>query len=265
MSAKSDSSHTQQQIAVIMGLKQLRSTNRWGFCPLTDAQIKNPEVEAYLLRGLDEDPVADARFEKDIQTAVYLSVKRSKWKPRNSAKLLAKQAVEELRAARLTTLYHDNRIDARTYKEECENNYVQNTLSVTRRIKKRYGRKALKSGLTLGLYLAGAPYAATAAGAAMLGYALIPKKHKEKIKKKTRELATQAIETVGRGLRQLKEKGRKAVQKVQDTLVRTFETARHIAEPVVAAARSVATKMKEKTREAKEKVKSFFKRLFSLL
>ena len=263
MSVRSDSSHTQQQMAVIVGLKQLRKTNRWGLCHLKNAQIKSPEVEAYLLRGLDEDPVADARFEKDIQTAVYLSVKRSKWKPRSSAKLLAKQAVEELRAARLTTLYHDKRIDAITYQEECENNYVQNTLSVAHRIKKRYGRKALKTGLTLGLFLAGAPYAAVAAGAAMLGYELIPKKYKEKIKKKTRELATQAIETVGRGLRQLKEKGRKAVQKVQNTLTRTFETARHMAEPVMAAAKSVAAKVKEKAGEAREKVKSFFKRLFS--
>ena len=262
MSRRSDSSHTQQQVAVIVGLKQLRRTNRMGGCPLTDAQINSPEVEAYLLRGLDEDPEADARFEKDIQAAVYLSVKRSKWKPRRSAKLLARQAVEELRAARLTTLYHDKRIDARTYQEECENNYVQNTLSVARRIKKRYGRRAVKTGLTEGLYLAGAPYAAAAAGAAMLGYALIPKKYKEKIRKKSRELATQAIETVGRGLRQLKEKGRKAVQKVQDTLTRTFETARQLAEPVVAAARSVAERAMEKVDKAKEKVKSFFRRLF---
>ena len=187
-------------------------------------------------------------------------MKRSKWKPRRSAKLLARQAVEELRAARLTTLYHDKRIDARTYQEECENNYVQNTLSVARRIKKRYGRRAVKTGLTVGLYLAGAPYAAAAAGAAMLGYALIPKKYKEKIRKKSRELATQAIETVGRGL--LKEKGRKAVQKVQDTLTRTFETARQLAEPVVAAARSVAERAMEKVDKAKEKVKSFFRRLF---
>lgn len=111
--------------------------------------------------------------------------------------------------------------------------------------------------------MAGAPYAAVAAGATMLGYELIPKKYKEKIKKKTRELATQAIETVGRGLRQLKEKGREAVQKVQNTLTRTFETARHMAEPVMAAAKSVAAKVKEKAGEAKEKVKSFFKRLFS--
>ena len=262
MSKIGDSSHTQQQLAVAVGLKQLRNTNRWGFWALDDAQIKSPEVESYLLRGLGEDPAADARLEKDIQTAIYLSVKRSKWKPRRSAKLLAKNAVEELRAARLTTLYHDKRIDAKTYKEECENNYVQNTLSVARRIKKRYGRKALKAGLTVALYLAGAPYAAVAAGGSMLVHALIPQKYKEKIKKKTREVATQAIETVSRGLRQLKEKGRQVAQRVQTTLTRTFETARRVSEPVVAAAKSVAEKVKEKAKAAKEKVKSVWNRLF---
>lgn len=262
MNTRGDSSHTQLQLAVIAGLKQLRRTNRWGGFPLSEAQIQSQEVESYLMRGLDEDPLADARFEKDIQTAIYLSVKRSKWKPRKSAKLLARQAIEELRAARLTTLYHSNRIDAKTYKEECENNFVQNTIAVTRGIKKRYGRKALKTGLALGLYFAGAPYAAAAAGGAMLIHALIPKKYKEKIKKKTREVATQAIASVSRGLMQLKEKGRQVAQRVQTTLTRTFETARHIAEPVVAAAKSVAEKIKEKASAVKEKVKSVWNRLF---
>lgn len=263
MSNSGNSSLTQQQLAVIAGLKQLRTTNRWGGSPLTDAQINSSEVEAYLLRGLDEDPAADARFEKDIQTAVYLAVKRSKWKPRGMAKVLAKQAVEELRAARLTTLYHDKRIDAITYHEECENNYVQNVLSVTRRIKKRYGRRVLKAGLTTALYLVGAPGAAVVAGASMLAYALVPKKYKEKINKKVREVATRAIETVSRGLRQLKEKGRQVAQKVQATMARTFETARQMAKPVMAAARSVAEKMKEKVQTAQVKVKSFFRKLFS--
>ena len=262
MKRMGDSSHTQQQLAVIAGLKQLRRTNRWGLSPLTDAQINSPEVEFYLLRGLDENPVADARFEKAIQTAVYLSVKRSRWKPRKSAKLLARQAVEELRAARLTTLYHDKRIDARTYKEECENNYVQNTLSVARRIKKRYGRKFLKAGLTIGLYLAGAPYAAGAAAGAMVVNALIPKKYKQKVKNKVREVATNAIETISNGLKQLKEKGRQVVQRAQTALTQAFENPHHIAESVKAAASSVAKKIKEKATAAKEKVKSVWRRLF---
>lgn len=258
-----DSSHTQQQLAIAAGIKQLRRTNRWGLSPLDDALITSPEVEAYLLRNLDEDKEADARFEKAIINAVYLSIKRSKWKPRKCAKIIAKHAIEELRAARLTTLYHDKRIDARTYKEECENNYVQNTLVVARRIKKRYGRKVLKGAITVGLYLAGAPYAATVAAGSMIVNALIPQKHKEKIKKKVREIATQTIDTIQRGLTKLKEKGREIAQQAKNKLQRTFESASRIAEPVVKAAKHVADKVKEKADKVKEKVKSVWRRLFT--
>lgn len=262
MKVSGNSSHTQQQLAVMAGLKQLRISNRWAGCPLTEAQIESPEVESYLLRGLDEDCNADARFEKDIQTSIYLSVKRSKWKPRRIAKLLARQAVEELRAARLTTLYHDKRIDAITYKKESENNYVLNTLAVARSIKKRYVRKSLKTGLAVGLYLAGAPHAAVVAGGSMLTYALLPKKYKEKFKSKTKELARQAVNTVSSGLKQLKEKGRQAAENAQTVLINTFETARHIAEPVMSAAREVADKLKKKAIQTKGHIKSVWNRLF---
>lgn len=246
MSKYEDSTHTQHQLAIIQGLKQLRYTNRWCLAPLSEAQIESKEVEEYLSRGLDEDISADSKLEKDIVTAVYLAVKRSKWKPRFSAKVLAKQAIEELRAARLTTLYHDNRIDARRYKEECENNYVMNTLSVARRVKKRYGRKAIKTGITLGLFLAGLPYAATAAGGVLLADAILPKKYKEKVKKQAKKVAKAAASTVKRGLTLLKEKGRKAAERVAEKLVETVQTANRMAQPVVEATRTFVEAVKEK-------------------
>lgn len=250
-----DRTHTQDQLAVIEGLKLLRRANRWGFAPLTEAQMQSPEVEAYLQRGLDENPTADAQLEKDITTAIYLAVKRSKWKPGWSAKQLAYHAVEELRAARLTTLYHSGRIDAKRYKNECENNYVLNTLSVARSIKRRWGRRAIKVGITTGLLVAGAPYAAALAGAGMLVWALIPKKHKQKIKEKVRSVATAALNVVHKGLASLKKKGRQIVEKVATTVQNVIETGRRIAPLVVEAVGDFIDTVKEKTQKAKEKVK----------
>lgn len=263
MKPSGDSSHTQQQLSVIAGLNQLRMTNRFALQPITEELISSPEIEAYLSRDLDADIDADLRLENDIKTAIYLSVKRSKWKPRQSAKVLARYAVEQLRAARLTTLFHDKRIDARTYKEECENNFVQNTLAVVRRIKKRYGRKVIKTALTVGLALAGAPYAAALAGATILISALIPKKHKEKIKTKAKEVAKQSIEIVQRGLNKLKEKGRQTVSKVKETLARAFDNAQRIATPVIEAAKQVAAKAQEKAKVVKDKVKRWLGRIFN--
>lgn len=249
MSRHEDRTHTQEQLAVIKGLKQLRRVNRWWLAPLTEEQISSPEVEAYLKRDLDADPVADAQLEKDLVTAIYLSVKRSKWKPRQSAKLLARQAIEELRAARLTALYHDNRISAKRYQEECANNYVQNALVVTKRVVKRYGYKALKGGLTLGLLLAGLPHAAVAAGGLMLVNALIPKKYKEKIKAKVKEIARTAVATVQRGLTHLKEKGRQVATQAASAIVKVTQAAQRVAEPVVEAVKSALQTVKEGTKK----------------
>ena len=182
-------------------------------------------------------------------TAIYLSVKRSKWKPRQSAKLLARQAIEELRAARLTVLYHDNRISAKRYQEECANNYVQNALVVTKRVVKRYGYKALKGGLTLGLLLAGLPHAAVAAGGLMLVNALIPKKYKEKIKAKVKEIARTAVATVQRGLTHLKEKGRQVATQAASAIVKVTQAAQRVAEPVVEAVKSALQTVKEGTKK----------------
>ena len=241
-----DKTHTQHQLAVIAGLKQLRKVNKWCLAPLTEEQISSPEVEAYLQRSLDEDPAADAQFEKDIATAVYLSVKRSKWKPRRSAKLLARQAIEELRAARLTVLYHDNRIDAKRYKEECENNYVANTLAVTRRIVKRYGFKVAKTALTVGLFLAGLPHAAVAAGGAMLVNALIPKKYKEKIKKKAGKIATEVVSTIQQGLTFLKEKGRSVAMQAANAIEKGMQAVEKIVSPVKNAMKRMCEPVVEK-------------------
>lgn len=248
------SSHTQEQIAVIEGLKQLRLTNRWLLSPLSNEQITSTEVQAYLSRGLDDNPSADAQLEKDIATAIYLSVKRSKWKPRQSAKLLARQAIEELRAARLTVLYHDNRINAKQYKEECENNYVMNTIAVARRIKKRYGRIAIKTAITAGLVIAGLPEAATIAGAAMIVNAIIPKKHKEKIKKKAKQIVQAAVTNIRHGITKLKEMGRHVAERAANILTEIAHEGQKLAEPVLEATRNFISTAIHKTTEGLKKV-----------
>lgn len=248
------SSHTQEQITVIEGLKQLRRTNRWLLFPLNNEQITSTEVQEYLSRELDENPSADAQLEKDIATAIYLSVKRSKWKPRQSAKLLARQAIEELRAARLTVLYHDNRISAKQYKEECENNYVMNTIAVAKRIKKRYGRIAIKTAITVGLAIAGLPEAATVAGATMLINAIIPKKHKEKIKKQAKQVVQAAVTNIRHGITRLKEMGRQVAECTANVLTQIAHKGQKLAEPILEATRNFISTTVHKTTEGLKKL-----------
>ena len=107
----------------------------------------------------------------------------------------------------------------------------------------------MKGGLTLGLLLAGLPHAAVAAGGLMLVNALIPKKYKEKIKAKVKEIARTAVATVQRGLTHLKEKGRQVATQAASAIVKVTQAAQRVAEPVVEAVKSALQTVKEGTKK----------------
>ena len=112
---------TRELIALEQGIQRLRKSNNWLKLGLNEGDFQSQEIIDYLQRPLGENVQLDVETENKIKAAVYLSVKRSKWKPRKIAKQLAEAAAEALRDARLVALYESNKIGAKQYKEECEN------------------------------------------------------------------------------------------------------------------------------------------------
>ena len=111
---------TRELIALEQGIQRLRKSNNWLKLGLNEGDFQSQEIIDYLQRPLGENVQLDVETENKIKAAVYLSVKRSKWKPRKIAKQLAEAAAEALRDARLVTLYESNKIGAKQYKEECK-------------------------------------------------------------------------------------------------------------------------------------------------
>ena len=102
-----------RQIALEQGIQRLRKSNNWLKLGLNEGDFQSQEIIDYLQRPLGENVQLDVETENKIKAAVYLSVKRSKWKPRKIAKQLAEAAAEALRDARLVALYESNKIGAK--------------------------------------------------------------------------------------------------------------------------------------------------------
>lgn len=249
---------TRELIALEQGVQRLRKSNNWLKLGLNEDDFQSQEIIDYLQRPLGENVQLDVEVENKIKAAVYLSVKRSKWKPRKIAKQLAEAATEALRDARLVTLYESDKIGAKEYKEECENNFVSKVVSTTKFIKKRYGRKLVKSILATAIGIAGGP-AGLIAGGIMLVYEIIPKKIKEKIRKKVKEVALKAAETISQGITNLYRRGEKIASRVAEKVVKAAENVAEgisvYATPVIDSIKSVAHTIAEEVKEIGVRVK----------
>ena len=259
---------TRELIALEQGIQRLRKSNNWLKLGLNEGDFQSQEIIDYLQRPLGENVQLDVETENKIKAAVYLSVKRSKWKPRKIAKQLAEAAAEALRDARLVALYKSNKIGAKQYKEECENNFVSKVVSTTKRIKKRYGRKLVKGVLATALGLVGGP-AGLIAGGIMLVSEIIPKKTKEKIRKKVKEVALKAAETISQGVINLYRKGEKIASRIAEKVVKAAENVAEgisiYAAPVVDCIKSVAHTIVEEVKEVGAKVKQGAKKVWKWL
>ena len=148
------------ELALAHGLERLRMSNSVLGLHIEDAAFDNKDIEAYLKRSIGENIALDEEIENKLKAAVYLSIRRSKWKPRAVAKHMAEVSAHALRDARLAYLYDTDMIAAGQYKTECEKNLVTNTVNAFKRLKARKNRASVKALLATGLALTvGGPYA----------------------------------------------------------------------------------------------------------
>lgn len=109
-----------EELALAHGLERLRMSNSVLGLHIEDAALGNKDIEAYLKRSIGENIALDEEIENKLKAAVYLSIRRSKWKPRAVAKHMAEVSAHALRDARLAYLYDTDMIAAGQYKTECE-------------------------------------------------------------------------------------------------------------------------------------------------
>lgn len=109
-----------EELALAHGLERLRMSNSVLGLHIEDAAFGNKDIEAYLKRSIGENIALDEEIENKLKAAVYLSIRRSKWKPRAVAKHMAEVSAHALRDARLAYLYDTDMIAAGQYKTECE-------------------------------------------------------------------------------------------------------------------------------------------------
>ncbi|MBD5415468.1 MAG: hypothetical protein HDR46_04180 [Bacteroides sp.] len=242
------SDKTQDLIALQKGIARLRKSNSWLKLGLTDSDFNNPDIQNYLLRPLGTDIEKDIEIENKLKAAVYLAVSRSKWKPRGIAKKLAEASVEALRDARLMSLFESEQITAKQYREELENNLISKIASTYTKVKKRYGRKATKLGLTMAIAMTVGGPAGLIAGGIMLVSELVPKKTKQQIKNALKKGIKKIGDGISRGIENLCDRGAvvapKIVKKVYETMELIGDTASRVVKPVMDVARSIGGSIK---------------------
>ena len=243
------SENTQDLIALQKGIARLRKSNNWLKLGLTESDFNNAGIQDYLLRPLGTNTEKDIEVENKLKAAVYLAVRRSKWKPRGTSKKLAEASVEALRDARLMSLYESGQIAAKQYHEELENNQISKIATTFTKVKKRYGRKATKLALSTAIGLTVGGPAGIIAGGVMLISEIIPKKTKEKIKKTIKRTIKRTGEVISRSIESLCDRAAVAapriVKKVNETMERIGEATSRFVEPVVEVARSVGSAIKK--------------------
>lgn len=245
--------NTSDLIALQKGIARLRKSNRWLTLGLSDSDFNNPDIQEYLLRPLGTDIDKDIETENKLKAAVYLSVRRSKWKPRGIAKKLAESSVEALRDARLMSLYESEQITAKQYHEELENNQISKIATTFTRVKKRYGKKlikgALKGALTLALGSVVGSGAGLIAGSVLLVSEIIPKKTKQKIKKTITRTIKRTGESITRSIENLCDRAAaaapKIVKKFNETIERVSVATSRIVEPIRDVVSSVGSSIKK--------------------
>jgi hypothetical protein len=204
---------------------------------LSESDFENSDIQAYLMRPLEENIEKDKEIENKVKAAVYLATRRSKWKPRATAKKLAEASVEALRDARLITLYESNQITAKQYNEELENNQVSKIATTFKRVKKRYARKTVKAALSIAIGLTcGGPAGAIASGI-MLASELIPKNRKEKIKRNIKrnlkKIGEAVTDSVSRLCSRAASSAPKIVEKIQETVHTVTENVSTYVAPII--------------------------------
>lgn len=261
-----------EHVALANAISRLRSSNfllGGNLDEFESAGVQDQELLDYLARGFGEDRKRDEELENKIKGAVYLSVRRCKWKPRFCAKELAEATVHALRDARLSYLYETDKISAKQYKEECERNFVTNTVNVWKKFQARRQRIACKALLETALILTVGGPAAVVAGGIMLATELIPPAYREKIIKKTKQIARQAGEAIVEATKELYKRGKKTAKRVAEKMV---DIARNIAErtatyarPVVEATRRTVSAVVDTVKEVAGKVKQKAKKFWAWL
>lgn len=251
-------SNNSDLLAIQRGIARLRKSNLWLMLGLSDSDFNNPDLQEYLSRPLDQDVAKDQEIENKVKAAVYLAVRRSKWKPRHAAKKLAEASVEALRDARLMTLHESNQITSKRLNEELENNQISKIATTFNHIKKRYGRKATKAALTIAVgATVGGPATAIAAGI-MLFSELIPKKTKDKIKRNIKKKVKKIGESISNGVSHICEKAVESApriaRKIQETFSSVSERISQYAAPVVETVKEVKEKVVEKAKKIWKKI-----------
>lgn len=261
--------YTKEQLALLHSFDRLRSSDALLNVHMEDANLEDEEINNYLQREIGENTESDIQVENGIKAAAYLSVRRSKWKPRWVAKRMAELSAHALRDARLSYLYETERISASKYKEECEKNFVTNTVSVFKRIQKRQKRTAVKALLTAAIGATVGGPAAAIAGGIMLAAVLIPKPIKEKIKKKTKKIVREAGETIVRATQKLYESGKEVATKVSEKLVEVAinisENASRYSEPIIETIHETTNAVVGTVKEIGRKVKNKAKKIWTWL
>lgn len=254
-----ENNNSSDLLAIQRGISRLRKSNRWLMLGLSESDFNNPDIQAYLTRPLDQDIAKDQEVENKIKAAVYLAVRRSKWKPRAVAKKLAEAAVEAVRDARLMTLHEAGLISSKRLDEELENNQVSKIATTFKHVKKRYGRKAAKLALTLAVGATVGGPAGAIAGGVMLASELIPKKTKEKIKRTIRNTVKKVGEGISNAVSRLCDRAAAVapviVKKVQ-------ETAASVAGRISRYASSVVETVSEVCSTVGQKAKKIWRKLF---
>lgn len=246
-------STSKELLALQKGINRLRKSNKWLKLGLSESDFQDEDIQAYLLRPLGENTQLDIETENKVKAAVYLATRRSKWKPRSIAKKLAESSVEALRDARLMSLYESDKISAKQFNEEIENNQVSKIAVTYKRIKKRYGRKICKTALTAAISATCGGPAGLISGGVMLISEVLPKKTKEKIKKTVKRAVKRTAEAVSHGIERLCDRApqiaSRVVRKVQETVDKVTQTVSRVATPVVEAVREVGHTIKEKAKK----------------
>lgn len=258
-----------EHVALVNAIVRLRISNFFLGTDFESAGVQDQDLLDYLTRGIGEDIKCDEEIENKIKGAVYLSVRRNKWKPRFIAKKLAEATVHALRDARLSYLYETDKISAKQYKDECDRNVVANTVNVCKKIQARRKRIACKTLLEAGLIAAVGGPAAVIAGGVMLATELIPPTYREKIVKKTKQIVKQAGDAIVDTTKKLYNKGKKTATRIAEKMVdiaqNVVETTAAYARPVVEATRSVVSGVVDTVKETASKVKQKAKKLLSWL
>lgn len=251
--------NTHDLIALQKGIARLRKSNKWLKLGISESDFNNPEIQEYLLRPLGSDTEKDIETENKLKAAVYLSVRRSKWKPRGTAKTLAEASVESLRDARLMSLYESEQISAKQYNEELENNQISKIATTFTRVKKRYGRKAAKAAISTAIGLTVGGPAGLIAGGIMLVSEIIPKKTKQKIKKSIKRTIKKTGETISRSIENLCNRAAAAAPKIVKKVNETIERVRTAATGIVEPIREIASSLGSSIKKTAKKVLSWLR------